>query len=116
MDRLLETHTVRPHVNSLYDVCSLASLLTMSSRCFSFLWAWRGLWACPLVGLSTEFLPKESALKAYGPEGPKGYEDIIQDAHRMRYMYATVCVCVHACVHVCRCVYKYVKTPVCLVL
>lgn len=36
------------------------------------------------VGLATEFLSKEQALKYYGINGPSGYSDIILDFHRSR--------------------------------
>lgn len=36
------------------------------------------------VGLATEFLSKEQAIKYYGENGPSGYSDIIPDFHRSR--------------------------------
>ena len=36
------------------------------------------------LGLATEFLSKEQAIKVYGPNGPSGYSDIIKDFHRSR--------------------------------
>ena len=41
---------------------------------------------CPFLplGLATEFFNKQTCEDAYGPEGPKGYDDIVQDSHRSR--------------------------------
>jgi ADP-ribosylglycohydrolase len=36
-------------------------------------------------GLATEFFNKQTCKDAYGPDGPKGYEDIVQDLHRNRW-------------------------------
>jgi ADP-ribosylglycohydrolase len=36
------------------------------------------------MGLATEFMSRDQALSAYGPDGPSKFEDIVDDFHRSR--------------------------------
>ena len=50
------------------------------------------------VGLATEFLSKEQALKYYGINGPSGYSDIIPDFHRSRLVLPWQLVSLMTCI------------------